>query len=290
MSMQTNVRPAPLIAPSQVDGAPALPGALTTLRTLAGHFLRLEARAIVIWGLALGALTALIVAVYPSVGSQVDDMLANYPPELQAFFGASSSAATIEGFLALEVFNFLAPIALAFYPILLGARAIAGAEEQGRLDVFLSNPLPRWQVVASSFVAMLLSLLGVATIIGLCAWGTAILAGVTLRASSIVAAVLNLVPLGLFFGGLALLVSAFARRASLVTGVSGGIMLAMYALNTLGGLAASLKPLRPASIFYHYGSAIEHGIDWPSFGAITLLATLLACLATVAFIRRDLYT
>ncbi|MEY4918076.1 MAG: hypothetical protein RL616_1989, partial [Verrucomicrobiota bacterium] len=44
-----------------------------------------------------------------------------------------SSAGTIQGFLALEVFNFMAPIALAFYPILLGARAIAGAEERGTL-------------------------------------------------------------------------------------------------------------------------------------------------------------
>lgn len=290
MSTQTNIQAPSIAAPSAGTSAPVIPGALTTLRALVGHFLRLETRAIAIWGLALGAMTALIVAVYPSIGSQLDDMLANYPPELAAFFGATSSAGTIQGFLALEVFNFMAPIALAFYPILLGARAIAGAEDHSTLDVLLSNPLPRWQLVASSFVTMLLALLGVATILGLCAWIAALLAGVALPLSAILAAVLNLLPLCLFFGGLALLVSAFVRRGGLATGVSGGVLLAMYVINALSGLAESIKPLRVVSIFYHYGSAIEHGIDWPSFGAITILAILLAALATVAFERRDLYT
>src|SRR3712207_6870721 len=55
--------------------------------------------------------------------------------------------------------SFLVPLALAFFPILASAGAIAGAEERGTMDVLLSNPIPRWQLVAGSFAATGLSLL-----------------------------------------------------------------------------------------------------------------------------------
>ena len=286
--MSTHTTASTTLAAREVTPAP--PGALVTLGALAGHSLRLQRRAILIWGLALGALTATIVGVYPSMGPQLDDMMANYPPELLAFFGEVSSLSSIEGFLALEVFNMMAPIALAFFAIILGARAIAGAEERGTLDLFLSNPLPRWQVVASGFATIAGALFGTVAILGLCTWLPAILAGVDLAAGSVVAAALNLLPLCLFFGGLALLVSAIVHRAGLAIAIPGAVLLAMYVINALAGLAESLEPLRPLSIFYYYGSAIERGIDWPSFAIIALLGAAFAALASVAFARRDIYT
>src|SRR5690242_7575443 len=131
MSTQTTAQ-ATRLAPR--DAAPAIPGPLATFGALLAHSLRLQRRAILIWGLALGAMAAMVVSVYPSMGAQLDDMMANYPPEMLAFFGEVSSLSTIQGFLALEVFNVMAPLALAFYAIILGARTIAGAEERGTLD------------------------------------------------------------------------------------------------------------------------------------------------------------
>jgi ABC-2 type transport system permease protein len=287
MSTQTTVRAARL-APR--DAAPAIPGPLATFGALAAHSLRLQRRAILIWGLALGALTAMVVSAYPSLGPQLDEMMANYPPEMLAFFGEVSSMSTIEGFLALEVFNLMAPLALAFYAIILGARAIAGAEERGTLDLFLGNPLPRWQLVANGFATIAGALLGSGALLGLCTWVPALLAGVDLSFGSVVAATLNLLPLCLFFDGLALLTSALVHRTALAIAIPGAILVAMYVVNALGSLSDALEPLRPLSVFYHYGSAIENGIAWPSFVAIALLGTALAGLAAAAFARRDIYT
>ena len=270
--------------------APAIPGPLATFGALVGHSLRLQRRAIPIWGGALGAMAALIVGVYPSMGPQLDALMANYPPEMLAFFGEVSSMSTIEGFLALEVFNMMAPIAFAFYAIILGARAIAGAEERGTLDLYLSVPLPRWQVVASGFATLAVALLGAAAVLGLCTWITALLVGVDLAFGAVLAAVLNLLPLCLFFGGLALLVSAVVHRAGLAIGVAGGLLLAMFMLNGLAGLVEAVEPFRPLSIFYHYGSAIERGIAWPSFLVIATIGAAFAGAAMAAFARRDIYT
>jgi ABC-2 type transport system permease protein len=44
------------------------------------------------------------------------------------------------------------------------------------------------------------------------------------------------------------------------------------------------------SVFHHYGSAIEGGIDWADFGGTSLAALVLVLLAVLVFQRRDIYT
>jgi len=64
----------------------------------------------------------------------------------------------------------------------------------------------------------------------------------------------------------------------------------MYLLDTIGRASEDLEDLRPVSVFYYYGSAIENGIDWADFGGITLVALALVLLAAFVFRRRDIYT
>jgi ABC-2 type transport system permease protein len=64
----------------------------------------------------------------------------------------------------------------------------------------------------------------------------------------------------------------------------------MYLLDTIGRASEDLEDLRPISVFYYYGSAIENGIDWADFGSITLVALVLVLLAVLVFRRRDIYT
>ena len=67
------------------------------------------------------------------------------------------------------------------------------------------------------------------------------------------------------------------------------VMVGMYLLDALGNLIEELEKIQPLSVFYHYGSAIEDGISWTSFGGITLCSQLLVLLAVLAFDRRDIY-
>lgn len=64
----------------------------------------------------------------------------------------------------------------------------------------------------------------------------------------------------------------------------------MYLLDVIGRASKDLEDLRPASVFYYYGSAIENGIDWASFGGVCGCAVLFTLLAALAFQRRDVYT
>ncbi|MDP9426276.1 MAG: hypothetical protein M3P37_09665 [Actinomycetota bacterium] len=92
-----------------------------------------------------------------------------------------------------------------------------------------------------------------------------------------------------FFGALALLCSALFHRRSLATAVPAVVLFAMYLIDALGRVSEDLEGLRPASVFYYYGSAIENGIEWFSFAGVTAVALLLVALAAFAFTRRDIY-
>jgi beta-exotoxin I transport system permease protein len=68
------------------------------------------------------------------------------------------------------------------------------------------------------------------------------------------------------------------------------LLFATYLVDVLGRVSDELEDLRPASVFYYYGSAIKDGIDWGSFVGVTLVTSLFVLLAVLAFGRRDIYT
>ncbi|MBA2377295.1 MAG: ABC transporter permease subunit [Rubrobacteraceae bacterium] len=261
-----------------------------TFGTLAAYMMRLQIKSVLIWGGVLGAYAAAIVASYLSFGDpeRMEQIMSAYPPELMDAFGISDFG-TIEGFLHGQIFN-LIPLAIAFFPILALSSAIAGAEERGTIDVLLGNPIPRWQLVVGSFFATAVSLLFIVAIMGGLMYGSAILMDVELDFAASVEGVLNLWPLSMFFGGLALLCSAIFHRRALAIAVPGFVLLAMYLADTLGRVSADLEVYRDFSVFYYYGAAITDGIDWANFFGVSGVAVLFALLAIVVFRRRDIYT
>ena len=266
-----------------------------TLLALILHTSRSQVRSVVIWGVALGLLSLVTVAFFPSLedqGHQLNELMESYPPELRDLFGMGEGTdlSTIEGFLASQVFSFMAPLALAFFPILASAGAIAGAEERSTIDVLLGNPVPRWQLVVGNFVATAISTIGIVAILGLFTWVPAVLLDVDLSLEKTAEATLNLWPLCMFFGGLAMLCSALFHRRVLAIAIPGFVLIATYFINALGDAVEDLEDAQPLTVFHYYGSAIEDGIDWSNFGGVTLAALVLVFLATLAFRRRDIYT
>jgi ABC-2 type transport system permease protein len=257
-----------------------------TLWSFILHELRMRIRGALVWGIVPGLYVGAMVAAYPSLEGQLQ--IENYPEAFREAFGITDLG-TVGGFLSAQFFNW-APLILAFFPILVLSGAIAGAEERGTIDILLGNPLPRWQLVLGNFVATAISLLGALAIVGLFAWIAAALAGVDLSFGRAFEAALNLWPICLFFGGLALLCSALFRRRVLAIAVPAAVLFGMYLIDVLGDLAEEVEALQPVSAFHYYGSAITEGIDWADFVGFALAALVLAVLAALAFRRRDIYT
>jgi ABC-2 type transport system permease protein len=262
-----------------------------TLFALVSHTVRMQLRGVIIWGAALGLYSAAMVASFTAIegsAAQLNQLMEAYPKGMMEAFGVTDLGDPAN-YMHSQVFGF-APLALSFFPILALANAIAGAEERGTIDVLLGNPLPRWQLVIGNVVATALSLLAICAVVGLLTWGTAVLVDVELSLRRVAEAVLNLWPICLVFGALALLCSALLHRRGLAIAIPAFLLFGMYLIDTVGRASEDLEDLRPVSAFYYYGSAIENGIDWTDFGGIMLMALVLVLLAALGFRRRDIYT
>ena len=269
------------------------PGELTKLLALTGQDMSLRVRGVLIWGVILGALGAMFVAIAPTLTDNpgMAEFYDSMPQAMLDLFGYSEGAfSSVEGILDGEMLGFMVPLALSIFTILAASSALAGAEEEGKMDVLMGNPLSRWQVVVSRFLSATVLLLGIVTIMGLITWITALILDVDLSVGSMAAGSLSLWPLALFFGGLAMLCSAIFHRRFLAIAIPMALLVVMYFVDGLASSVEFLEDIQPLSAFYYYGSAIQNGIDWANFAGLTAVTLVLVVIAVFIFRRRDIYT
>ncbi|UUY05636.1 ABC transporter permease subunit [Svornostia abyssi] len=184
--------------------------------------------------------------------------------------------------------SFMVPLAVGFYPILAAARAIAGAEQNRSLDVILSQPVPRWHLPVATFAAFTIGLLEMVLLFALITWASAVAFGVDLDLGDMLAGSLNLLPLSLIYGALALIVSAVVRQPSLVTGIAGGALVLGYLTDAVGKIAADVDWMADITPFRFYGSAIENGLDAADVGVLLAGAVLFCVISIPVFARKDI--
>lgn len=246
-------------------------------------------RSTVVWGVSLGLLGLMMVGIYSTIDVEVfAQAIESYPQALLDAFGIDAdSYGTPEGFISGELLSFMVPLALGFYTILAAARAIAGAEQDRSLDVILSQPVPRWQLPVATFAAFTIGLVEVVALFCVITWLSAVAFGVDLGLGHMLAGGVNLVPLTLLYGALALVISAAARQPGLVTGVAGGALVLGYLLDAVGKISPKVDWLAEVTPFRFYGAAIEQGLNAGDLAVLLAGAVLLCALAVPVFARRD---
>ena len=258
----------------------------STFRTYLAFQFRAEWRTTIFWTVGLCVYAGLVVSIYPSVRSAVN--LDAIPPNLRAAFNITDFT-QLASFLSTQLLGVILPIVLPFYGMIMLSNVVAGAEERGRLDILLGNPIPRSNLIVGMFFVAATYLLAIVFVIGLVIWSVASLQNLALNLPQTLRATFTLWPLSIAFGALALAVSTVARQRAVALGVPAVILFLMYLLNVIGRLAPSISWVRYASAYNYYGTAIIDGIWWT--GVIVLLTStiLLLVFAVVAFSRRDIF-
>ena len=185
---------------------------------------------------------------------------------------------------------FRSPLLLLVFGIGFGANTIAGEEEKGTLGFLLTNPVPRWRVVADKFAVLVVSMF----VLGFLFWAGL---AVTSSAMSIHISTLKLAEATLGACALALVFAAVAFSAGCVKGskgismgVASGLAVLTYLLYTLGGMVNGLKNYRFLSPFYHYmePDTLNKGLSPVHVLVLLGLAVIFFAFSIPAFIRRDI--
>jgi ABC-2 type transport system permease protein len=244
-------------------------------------------RSLLSWGLPIGAWSAFVVAIYPSVEDALSKAVSSYPESLKQAFGIAELT-SVEQYLNAEMLSLIVPLAVGYLAVRSVASGLSGASESGRLDVLLSAPVSRRRLVASGFLATAVELAAVLAISLLITALGGLLAGAGLCFGLALAGFANVWPLALLFAGFGIVATGWSLRTSVVTGSVAGVLVAMYVADLVGRLDTSLDWIRYGSVFRYYGKAIEDGIDPASFIAVTAAAVAFAALGALLFERRDI--
>jgi ABC-2 type transport system permease protein len=249
-----------------------------------------QRRGIVIWAIGIAAVGVAYAAFYPSMQSpEMAQVMEAYPQEFLDAMGFTDLTSP-EGYLGGTVYGLLGPALVLIFATVLGARAIAGEEEAGRLDTLLAHPVQRWVVVVQRAAAMVVALVlaGVALLLAMVAIsGPAAFASIGV--GNLVAATLQLVLVALLFGSLALAVGALTGRRGLAFGIVALVAIVTYFANTLGPSVDALAWSREVSPFRYYsgGEPLRNGLQVVDSLVLVAGSVVLVALAVIGFRRRD---
>jgi ABC-2 type transport system permease protein len=252
-------------------------------------------RALVGWCIGVASYVVLVTAIFPSIegSEEFDKLVESYPDALKSLFGLSGGVdfTSGAGYVDAELFSFMLPLLALVLAIGSGARALAGEEDAGRLELIFAYPLRRRSVVLSKGVAVALEV----AVFSVAAFAALALAspvfGLDLPMGRLAGGIVGIALLALLHGWLALAVGAAVPSRALAIGVPAALAAGAYLVGGLHELASWLDPFRYLSSFWWIGqSPLGSGVEYAHYFVVAAVALVVLGAAALLIERRDLQT
>ena len=251
-------------------------------------------RSIVWWVLGMVALAGVTVAFYPSIRNDTqsfEERFAAFPPELLSVFGIEDAASllTATGLVNSRLYAGIGPVILAVLGIGIGTGAVAGEEDRGTLDLLLSQPVTRTQIIIEKFAAsvVLIGLVVVALFVALLVLDPVVDLGFSL--AGLFGANVSLGLFALLFCALALAVGSVTGNRGVTVGISAAAVATLFFIIGLAPLVDSIAWMQKLTPFYWLQdpNPLANGLAlWSTLTFAVLIALLLA-VAIWGLNRRD---
>ena len=247
-----------------------------------------------IWCASIIGFTLLTVGIFHSLSSSsFSQALKNIPQSLQGLVGTASSYASIDGYLNQQVFVKSMPIMTIVFGVLVFTGILAGEEENGTLQVLLTEPISRTRILLEKFVsAVVLSFMVCFSVFIGCVIGVWLIHEPA-HYGKILLAIIALWLITIAFGSIGFMLAAITGKRGLSGSVAGSFGFVSYMITSL---AVGVKLLAHIDTFspMHYFDPSTHSIFTAGIQAtdvLVLFAIVVICflVAVFAFNKRDIY-
>ena len=245
--------------------------------------------AILGWGLGLCFFPVVYLSLYPSVAGEMQGLA-----DLEIYQAMGVSMGTLEDWIASTMILFV-PILVSIYALINGTGTLAGEEEDGRLEMIITLPLPRWQIVAVKAIALSIALFIILLIVSLV--GALIFMAIEsqveteLVAADMVTGLVATWPLTFAFAMISMFLAAFCSRRRVAAMIATALVIISYFGSNLSGMVSSLEPLE--FLFLHTyvdttGNSVVEGQQVGDMAVLMVVGLVAFGLALVFFQRRDI--
>jgi ABC-2 type transport system permease protein len=263
---------------------------MTAALALLAATIRSIRRTVTWWSIGIAGLVAATVAFWPAFrgASGISAAIDSLPAGVIAAFGLQDFGSPA-GFLRGNLYEFFVPLLLTIAAVAFVNGQTAADERSGRLELFLSQPLPHGLVYASRAAGVLLGLVGITVVALAVQGGMNGLIGLSIDGGLIASTVVLCALLAALHASLAYAIACVRPRSSLVLGVGIGGAIAGYVVNALFPLAHELKDWVAISPWQWAlgGDPLIHAAEPWRYAALLLPTLGLIVVGTLLVGRRD---
>ncbi|MBK9051818.1 MAG: ABC transporter permease subunit [Chloroflexi bacterium] len=251
--------------------------------------LKFRRTAMIGWGLGLCFFPLVYIGIYPSVA----DQMAGFA-DLEIYKAMGMSLGTFGDWVGSILIIFM-PLIAAIYAVINGTGTLAGEEEDGRLEMMVTLPLPRWQIVTAKAIALTISsiiIFLVVSVVSLLVFqGIESQIETELVGMDLFMAVMLSWPLVFAMGMISLFLAAFCSSRRVAAMIAAAILIISYFGSNLAGSTPVLESFEPFFLFTYLdatGQAVAEGQQAGDMLVLIVIGLVAFALALVFFQRRDL--
>ena len=249
---------------------------------------------IIIWSIAVAAFISMYLAFYPSFknqSAQLQESFKQIPEAAVALFSDTGEFFSPEGYLSSQVFYFMLPLLLGILAISLGSSLLAKEERDGTIELLLSRPVSRANLLVAKATIGLVCIAVVGSVGLLTTVGLSNLVDIEVPLGYIAEATLVAILLSVSFCAVAFALSATGRLGrGMAVSVSSLVAIAGYVVGSLVGMADWLKYPAKLFPFYYYRPAeiLTGTYNWNNLWYMFGLIVVSALVAHFSFRQRDI--
>jgi ABC-2 type transport system permease protein len=236
-------------------------------------------------------LAALVIWVFPSFqrSMDIDQLLSAYPEPILKAFGIETMA-TLEGFLAVELYAFAWVILFALYTAYAAAGLIADAVEHDRMDLWLALPVRRWRLLVEQFLTLLVPIVVVNVVTPVVVYAGSVAIDDPIAPLDLAMVHLLSVPYLLATGAIGLVLGVVFSRSSIAERAALALVFALFLVESLltGTDYEAVGALSPTRYYDVNAILIRGEYDFVAAGILLAATVVLVGLAAAIFARKDI--